>query len=124
MKKTTLTYLLFAGLGIYITISGYQAGPGTNGYDCTGAETGLGNPTGCKTCHGSNATAGIAVALELDSTGGVPTTHYTGGMTYSVKISGTNNTANSLPKYGLQIGSIKGSSAMITPVNAGTWSTT
>lgn len=124
MKKITLAYFILAGLCVYITISGYKTGAGTNGYDCTGAETGLGNPTGCKTCHGSTATSAISVVLELDSTGGVPTTHYTGGKTYTVKITGTNNSTTSLPKWGLQVGCIKGSAAATTPVNAGTWSST
>jgi hypothetical protein len=123
MKKRTILYCL-VGLCCYFIISSYSAGPGTNGYDCTGAETALGNPTGCTTCHGSTATAGIAVSLTLDSAGGVTTTHYKGGMTYTVTIKGTNNTTSTLPKFGLQIGSILGTSAVATPTNAGTWSTT
>lgn len=126
MKKITLTYFLFAGLGIYITISGYSAGPGTAGLDCTGAETGLGNPTGCIPCHGSAATDSINIAIELDSTGGVPTTHYTGGKNYTVKLTGTNNSTFTLPNFGFQMGALIGSTATSTTViasgtNAGTW---
>jgi hypothetical protein len=122
MKKTTIAYLL-AAVSCYIMISSYNAGPGTNGWDCTGAETGLGNPAGCTGggCHAASATTGISVAIELDSVGGVPTTHYKGGMSYKVKLSGTNNTANLLPNFGFQMGSIKGSVAVTTPTNAGTW---
>ncbi len=124
MNKITIVYLLASFTIIYITISGYKNGPGTNGYDCTGAETGLGNPKGCGTnCHGTTATTGISVTIELDSAGGVPTTHYTGGKKYTVKLSGKNNTANILPKFGLQLGAIKGAVALTTPVNAGTWNT-
>src|ERR1700722_18150760 len=113
MKIHKIKFLLslFVATSFYIAISGYKEGPANyQGWECTGAETGLGNPTGCyggSGCHSSSATAGIAVVLELDSTGGVPTTHYTGGLTYTVKITGTNNTGNNLPKYGFQKACIK-----------------
>jgi hypothetical protein len=124
MKKTTFVYVLASGL-MFLMITGYKTGAGTHGWDCTGAETGLGNPAGCASgagCHATTATSTIAVSLELDSAG-VPTTHYSGGMTYTVKLSGVNNGTTVLPKYGLQIGAIKGSVAVTTPVNAGTWGT-
>ena len=112
--------MMAGAFSCYMIISGYKEGPAQyGGYDCTGAETGLGNPTGC-TCHSNSATSGIAVTLELDSAG-VPTTHYKGGMTYTVKIKGTNNTSNSLPLFGFQVGCIQGSTAKTTPVNEGTW---
>ncbi len=121
MKKSTIIFLLAAVAGSFI-ISAYHSGAGSNGYDCTGAETGLGNPAGCTAgCH--TASTSITVAIELDSAG-VATTHYTGGMAYTVKITGTNTSTTSLPKFGFQLGSIKGSVAVTTPVNAGTWSTT
>ena len=120
MKKFTIFYLLTASCCIFILTS-YKTGAGTHGWDCTGAETGLGNPMGCKTCHGSIATPAVTLALELDSAG-VPVTHYKAGMAYTVTITGTNTSTFTLPKFGLQIGSIKGSVAVVTPVNAGTWS--
>jgi len=96
-------------------------------YDCTGAETGLGNLKGCGSsslaCHGSAATANIAVLLELDSAG-VATTHYTGGMTYTVKITGTNNGTTTQPAFGFQVSCILDSTAVTTPTNAGTFATT
>src|ERR1035437_1696089 len=121
MKKKTIVYLLAAS-SCYIMISSYSAGPGAQGWDCTGAETGLGNPAGCTGggCHAASATTGISVAVELDSVG-VPTTHYKGGMNYTVKITGTNTTTNLLSKFGFQVGSIRGSVAATTPTNAGTW---
>jgi hypothetical protein len=123
MNKKTIVSCL-AVLSCYLMITGYAKGPGANGWDCTGAETGLGNPTGCSasgfSCHSTSATSGIAISIELDSSG-VPTTHYVGGTTYSVKISGTNNTTSKLPKFGLQMSSILGSVAKPTPVNSGTW---
>jgi hypothetical protein len=122
IKKTKKNYLLVitGALACCILFSAYKEGPAIYGkYDCTGAETGLGNPKGCS-CHSTSATTGIACTLELDSAG-VPTTHYVGGMSYTVKITGTNNTSSILPKFGFQIGCIEGSTAQVTPTNAGTW---
>ncbi len=122
MNKKIVLFTIIAGLA-YITLSSSHSGGGAgSGYDCTGAETGLSNGAGCS-CHGSSATTGISVALELDSMG-IATTHYKRGMTYKVKITGTNNTTTNLPKFGFQIASIVGTSTLVTPVNAGTWSTT
>jgi hypothetical protein len=124
MKRLTLISIIALSFVGYIVISGYKEGPAFfNGYDCTGAETGLGNPTGCGiggSCHSTSATAGISVTLELDSAG-FPVTHYIGGNSYKVKISGTNNTGSNLPNFGFQIGSIKGSAPKVTPTNAGSW---
>jgi hypothetical protein len=124
MKKLTLiTVVSLATVGYFVT-TGYKEGPAAFGtYDCTGAETGLANPTGCTAgsgCHAPKATATITVALELDSAG-IPVTHYVGGMSYKVKITGTNNTTSNLPKFGFQIGSIKGAVPQVTPTNEGTW---
>ena len=125
MKKTTFVNLCAAGLVLYLIITSYKGGAGSNGWDCTGAETGLGNPVGCTGagCHAPSVTTGINITIELDSAG-VSTTHYAGGKNYTVKLSGKNNTSNNLPGFGLQMVSIKGSAALTTPVNAGTWSTT
>ncbi|MFI5222312.1 MAG: T9SS type A sorting domain-containing protein, partial [Bacteroidia bacterium] len=116
-------YLLSATVSCLI-VNSYNAGPGANGWDCTGAETGLGNPKGCtgNGCHSSSATAGINVALELDSAG-IPTSYYKGGMNYTIKITGTNTTTTSLPRFGFQIATIVGSSAQTTPVATGSWKT-
>jgi hypothetical protein len=126
MKIRSIVLTLISGF-LYLMICSYNDGPGSHGWDCTGAETGLGNPSGCyqnNGCHGNStsATAGINVTLELDSAG-IPTTQYVGGGLYTVKITGTNNTAFNLPKYGFQIGCILGSTAVITPTNKGTWTT-
>lgn len=111
---------VFSAFG-YLLLCGYQGGAGSHGYDCTGAETGLSNPMGCRTCHGSSATSSIALSIELDSAG-TPTTNYVGGGTYTVTVTGTNTSTFSLPRYGFQLGCIEGSVAVVTPVNAGTWS--
>ena len=122
MKKKSLL-VLFTAIACSVVISGYHAGPAANGYDCTGAETGLGNFAGCGGtggCHSSSATTGITLTVVLDSAG-KPTTHYTGGKAYTIVITGTNTTTNSLPKFGFQIGCIKGSASVVTPTNEGTF---
>ena len=121
-KRRAILFIVTLSM-IYIVLAGYKAGPGSKGWDCTGAESGLGNPAGChgSKCHATAANSSIDMTVELDSTGGVPTTHYIPGATYTVKLFATNNTALSLTKFGLQIGSIKGATAAATPVNAGSW---
>ncbi len=112
--------MLAGAMSCYMIITGYKEGAAQyGGYDCTGAESGLGNPTGC-TCHSSGANAGVALTLEFDSAG-VPTTHYVGGKSYTIKITGTNNTGGNLPYFGFQLGCIKGSTSQTTPVNAGSF---
>src|ERR1051326_6661451 len=107
MKRLIFTIksivVIWAGIVTYFMLNSYSAGPGTSGWDCTGGENGLGNPAGCSNCHGTVATTGITVAVELDSVG-IPTTHYKGGMHYTVKVSATNTTTSNLPKFGLQLG--------------------
>jgi hypothetical protein len=118
MKKITFVYLLALCAGSLVICS-YAGGASTHNIEGTGAETGLGNSAGCgQGCHTSGTTT--TIALELDSAG-VPTTHYVGGMTYTVKLTGKNTSTTSLPRFGFQIGSIVGSVAATTPVNAGTW---
>src|ERR1035437_7106101 len=90
MKKTTFIYLLAACAGSLI-ISGYNAGAGSTGFDCTGADTGAGDPAGCSgiACHASAASSDITISVEFDSAG-VPASHYSGGMNYTIKLSGAN----------------------------------
>jgi len=127
MKKKILLFAMVAGLGS-LTISSWKTGAAFNvGAECTGAETGLSNPTGCSiggsSCHNTSATTGITVAIELDSAG-IATAHYKGGMAYTIKITATNTTSNTLPAFGFQVGVIEGSTAVFTPMNAGTWTST
>jgi hypothetical protein len=118
MKKITFVYLLALCAGS-LMICSYAGGASSHNIEGTGAETGLGNSAGCGTgCHTSATTT--TIALELDSAG-ISTTRYVAGMTYTVKLTGKNTSTTSLPKFGFQIGSIVGASAVAAPVNAGTW---
>lgn len=118
MKKFTFVYLV-ALCGISLIICSYGNGAANHNIEGTGAETGLGNSAGCgQGCHSSGTT--ITISIELDSAG-VPTSRYVAGMNYTVKLTGKNTSNTSLPKFGFQIGSIVGASALTTPVNAGTW---
>jgi len=124
-KKRNLLLTVVAGM-IYLVFSSHSTGPGRVGYDCTGAESAgtgtLANPTGCS-CHSGTALGTIMVALELDSAG-IATTHYKPGMSYSIKITGTNSSGLSLPKYGFQIAALKDTVSTATEYDAGTFATT
>jgi hypothetical protein len=124
--KIRITGISFLILAISIVLSSYVEGPAIrSGWDCSGAESGLSNPTGCNAsggCHSSSATAGITVVLELDSAG-IPVNGYRGGKTYTVRLSGTNTTSSSLPAFGFQVAAILGSTEQVTPTTAGTWGT-
>ena len=130
MKKRILLFTLGAGISI-LALSSYHSGAANNQYDCTGAEaasTGaFTNSTGCfyggSGCHSTTPTSTISVVVELDSAGGVPTTHYKGGLTYTVKITGT-DASGTLPKYGFQLAASKGTASAATVADAGTWATT
>jgi len=124
MKRNSILVLAALVISTFF-LSSYRMGAASQGWDCTGAETGLSNPAGCSNggCHG-NINAGITVVLELDSAGGIPVTKYKGGQTYTFKITGTNTTANSLPKFGFQVAAILDSVAQVTPVNAGAFQQT
>ena len=96
MKRKSILFIALLS-ALSIVLSSYYTGVGTSyGLDCTGAETGLNNPMGCSlsgSCysHTLNQTR-INVSLELDSAG-APTTHYIGGLTYTVKLTGINITS-------------------------------
>jgi hypothetical protein len=126
MKKRILLFSIAAGMITITTLTSSRNGAGSGShFNATGSETGLGNINGCKAsgCHGTAASTGITVSIELDSAG-IPRHYYTPGITYIVKITGTNTTANLLPNFGFQMSCIKGATAMPIPLNAGTFATT
>jgi hypothetical protein len=124
MKKLKLIKWAILGSIFYIVICAYKTGAANNGYDCTGAETNVGNSNGCTTifggCHATSATANIAVSIELDSAG-IPTKYYVGGGSYTVTISGVNNGSTNQPAFGFQLGCITGAAAVASATNAGTF---
>ena len=102
MKKTFLLLPLI-GAFAYVTLSSNHNGYGTNRTGSRGGTVGCGSG-----CHATSATAGITMAIELDSAG-VPVTHYKPGMSYVLKMTGTNTTSSNLPKYGAQLTVVSGS---------------
>ncbi len=112
MKKKILLSVI-AGIGIFVTLTSDSSGPGANR---TGSK---GGAIGCGTCHGSSATTGVGIAFILDSAG-TPVTRYKAGMSYTLKMIGTNTTTLILPKFGMQLSMVSGSGT--TAANAGTFS--
>lgn len=111
MKKSIVFSLL--SIGVYLSLTSYKSGYGAN---LTGSH---GSSIGCGSCHGS-AKSTVAISIELDSAG-VPVTSYKAGMTYTIKLTGTNNTtATNLAGYGGQLSIVSGTGA--SSVNAGTLS--
>lgn len=110
MKKVIL--LLTLAAGCYLGLNSFDNGAAANGYDCTGAEKGLGNPTGCATgmgtgCHSTVAHPNVTMKLKVDSAGG-PINFYTPGKTYTVTVSGKHQINGTFPKFGFQVGVING----------------
>jgi hypothetical protein len=121
-RKHLLNTLLFSAVILlgYVSFSSSSAGGEANsGADATGAEGATG---GCS-CHRATATSTIGISIVLDSVGHA-VTKYKGGKTYSIKLTGTNNSTNSLPKHGFQIAVIKGATASATCMDAGTLTAT
>ena len=114
--KNRITLLIFVGF-LTLVLSSYHTGyKATGGGDATGA-TGGG---GCS-CHGSSS--GIGTMVELDSAG-IPVTRYVAGMSYTIKISATNSTGLTLPKFGFQLEVVKLLNAgTASAVQVGTWGT-
>lgn len=111
MKKSFLLLPLI-GAFVYVTMSSDSNGPGGNRTGSRGGTIGCGGGG----CHGSSANTGITVAFELDSAG-TPVTRYKPGMTYTLKMTGTNTTSSSLPKFGMQMSMVSGSGS--SSVNQG-----
>ena len=133
MKIKVVLLLVFVSF-MTLFISSYKEGPDFFGLvDCTGA-TGTthgcsGSYTGSGSTHGmgchSNITTSNNVVIELDSAG-TPVKSYHPGLTYSVKLSGSNGTSANLPRFGFQMTAVllsgSGDSANVRP--AGNWDST
>lgn len=97
MKRKLLS-ISAVGLGLLLAVSSMQSGThGTLG-NRTGSN---GNNEGCSPCHGNNANTATVITIELLS-GSTPVTSYTPGATYTVRLSGQNQT-NARPKFGFQL---------------------
>jgi len=117
MKKLFLLFPLLAALG-YITLSSYSTGYAAGG---GGNATGATGGSGCS-CHTSATTT--TVALELDSAG-ISVSHYIAGHSYTVKITGTNTSTTSLPRFGFQVSVVGATGAgTASATNAGTLAST
>jgi hypothetical protein len=122
MRLKYLPYAIFVG-ALSILLSSYSAGytNGSGGDNRTGSIGAVG--CGGGGCHSSAATTGITVTLELDSAG-IVVTRYRGGGSYTVKITGTNTTSNSLPDFGFGISTVLSANANTsTAAQAGSWGT-
>ena len=108
IKATTI--IAFAGI-TYFTLGSNSGGFNSSNY------TGARNSTAGCSCHGSN-TSSTGILFELDSAG-VPVTKYVGGMSYTLKVKGTN--ASNLPYFGFELAVVKGTGSSQT--QAGTWGT-
>ncbi len=118
MKKKFILLPLVLVL-IYVIGSSYSGGAAVSGgIDGTGATS----AAGCS-CH-TSATS-TTVTIELDTAGGTPVTHYVAGGSYTIKITGTNTSATSLPKFGFQVAAVKSTGAgTAAATNAGTLAST
>ena len=117
-RKHLLNTLLFtavAGIG-YLTFSSYSGGPAFNSRNCTGAKSST-TTCGGGGCHGGTST-NTTVAIAVDSTGNVPVINYVPGMTYTIKITGTNS--SNLSKFGFQYVAVSGTGS--SQLQAGTYS--
>ena len=99
MKRGLLIVLSLSA--VYLVTSSYSSGPGLNGLNRTGSQ---GTIAGCGNgCHTSSSNT--LVTITVDSAG-TSLTHYTPGITYTIKIHGTNS-ANQ-PAFGFQFSAAKG----------------
>ena len=121
MKKIFILIPLF-GLLAGAIFSSYSSGPAfADGLERSGAS---GGTPGCGGggCHSTGSSAAILPMNISLVSGSTPVTSYTPGMSYNIVITCTYTpvVAATLPKFGFQMGAMKGIS---TSVNAGTWGT-
>lgn len=124
MKKKLILYPLL-GFMLYVLLSSYSSGPGSSGYERTGASS---TPScGGGGCHSSSATSSTTVTLTLLS-GSTPVTTYTPGGSYTIRMSGAQTSSSvSLPKFGYQVSAVKfvsGSPSSVGTLSAPTGSHT
>lgn len=121
--KHKITLLTFSFL-LALVLCSYRPGAAHDGQtNTTGSDGGTSACSGGG-CHGGSLSSALGTTLEFDSAG-VPVTSYVPGGNYTVKITATNSTGLTLPKFGFQMVSITAaSSGGSNNVQAGTWSST
>ncbi len=109
MKKRILLTTLVAGF-IYVAFTSESGGPAhagvTGGGNRTGAQasvTNCGGSVGVVSCHGTGTSTTVTITLDSGTTA---VTHYKPGITYTVKVHGTNTA--SLPKFGFEFAAVSG----------------
>lgn len=111
MKRKLLT-ISAVGIGLLLAVSSMQSGThGTLG-NRTGSN---GGSDGCSPCHGSSANTATVVKVELLS-GSTPVSAYTPGATYTVRLTGQNET-NGRPKFGFQLTAANTAGASVGTMN-------
>lgn len=117
MKKRILLFTAIAGFG-YLTLMSNAGGPAIgSGGNRTGAKASTAN-CGGGGCHGTGSSTAVAITVDSGSTM-TPTTRYKPGLTYTIKIHGTNS--SSLGKFGFEYAAVSGTGA--SQVQAGTFPT-
>ncbi|MEI8280022.1 MAG: T9SS type A sorting domain-containing protein [Bacteroidota bacterium] len=98
MKKRLLIFSIIC-TGLYITLTSSSNGYSSNKTGSTGGAV------GCGSCHGSSNTNTLTIAFELDSAG-TPVTSYKAGMSYTLKMIGTNTGTFTCPYFGFEMSTV------------------
>ncbi|PZF73581.1 choice-of-anchor V domain-containing protein [Taibaiella soli] len=101
MKKKTLTIILLAGFS-WVCLESFSTGAGAGaGMNATDS------PSGCS-CHGvpGIATPGINMSIQVMN-GNSAVSSYIPGNSYTIRLTGTNTTGGSLPRFGYQLTATK-----------------
>jgi trimeric autotransporter adhesin len=120
MKKSFILLPIVCA-AVYIITAGHSTGPGFSGIERTGA-SGTGTTCGGSGCHISIMPTGIVPTVSLLS-GTTPVTTYTGGGSYTIRVSATNPTSTSWPRFGYQVSACAGTTSvgsMVAPVGSHT----
>src|SRR4051812_26890304 len=108
MKKT-LILLPLVGILFCVVLSGSSSGPGLTG---DGDRTGATGTPGCSGsgCHSSAPTTAITVQVQLYDAAGttlISPAVYTGGMNYTLVMTGTNTGSTIQKRFGFQLTAVK-----------------
>jgi Secretion system C-terminal sorting domain len=96
----------------YLVLSSRSQGPGANG---AGARTNAPGEGICSDCHAGGVFLPVISVQLLDSTGVIPVTNYTGGRTYTLRVS-VSATGAGLAGYGAQTTVLQSSNNFVAGV--------